>query len=227
MTAIVLLAHGSPDSRSAQAARALARSVTEFLDTRTESAFLQHDEASLVEVIGGLAADGHASVSVVPLLLTPAFHARTDVPAAVALARTYADIRVTAPLGPHPRFLEAISRHLPDGPHVLAAAGTSHVEGRQVCDALAAEWATQSGQPVRVGFAGQYIPSVTQALDEIETLTRREASIGLFMLFPGVLADRAMEAADRRAISLPLCTSPEILDVIRERITSEVLAGAT
>src|SRR6185312_5332975 len=72
---------------------------------------------------------------VVPVLLTPAFHARVDVPEAVAAmsARSSTEIALAVPLGPHPLLLDAVEELLdaagvpprPSTAVVVYAAGSS------------------------------------------------------------------------------------------------------
>jgi sirohydrochlorin ferrochelatase len=51
MTAVILLAHGSPDPRSSEATHALAaRLEGRTFDTVVRAAFLQHDEPTLAQV---------------------------------------------------------------------------------------------------------------------------------------------------------------------------------
>ena len=68
MSLAVLLAHGSPDPRSALAVRAAAAAVEVLLGgARVEVAFLDHDRPTLADVVGD-APEGH-EVTVLPLLL--------------------------------------------------------------------------------------------------------------------------------------------------------------
>lgn len=85
--ALVAVAHGSRDPRSAATIAALAGEVRRQapgLDVRVS--FLDLSAPRLGDVLDGVAADGHRRAVVVPLLLGNAFHARFDVPGAVAAA---------------------------------------------------------------------------------------------------------------------------------------------
>jgi len=94
-----------------------------------------------------------ARVTVLPLLLTAAYHSKTDIPR--VLARAGAGMRITYgdPLGPHPLLLRALERRLPatalENPAetgvVLAAAGSSDPEANATIARLAAQWQAGTG----------------------------------------------------------------------------------
>ena len=79
MTALVAVAHGSRDPRSAAVVHQLldvVRALAPSLDVR--GSFLDLSVPLLGDVLRGVHADGHRSAVVVPLLLGKAFHARVD-----------------------------------------------------------------------------------------------------------------------------------------------------
>ncbi|HTX29386.1 MAG TPA: CbiX/SirB N-terminal domain-containing protein, partial [Streptosporangiaceae bacterium] len=104
-------------------------------------------------------------VTVLPLLLTAAYHSKTDIPR--VLARLSAefprlDVSYGATLGPHPLLLRALERRLaeadPLGPAghadpayrrqtavVLAAAGSTDPEANAAIARLAAQWQARTG----------------------------------------------------------------------------------
>src|ERR1700761_5623141 len=106
---LVAVAHGSADPRaSATVAElaAVARDRSPGLDLRT--AFLGHAAPSLPQVLGTIEAD--REVTVLPLLLTAAFHSKTDIPRMLARMPRTQRPRVSygATLGPHPLLLDAL-----------------------------------------------------------------------------------------------------------------------
>jgi sirohydrochlorin ferrochelatase len=133
---LVAVAHGSADPRaSATIAElaAVAREREPDLDLRT--AFLGHAAPSLPQVLGAIEAD--REVTVLPLLLTAAYHSKADIPRVLARTPRTRGPRVSygATLGPHPLLLDALDRRLAEadpGAHrdpartavVLAAAGS-------------------------------------------------------------------------------------------------------
>ncbi|OZM79039.1 sirohydrochlorin chelatase [Pseudonocardia sp. MH-G8] len=85
--ALVAVAHGSRDPRSAATVSTLVDEVRRQrpeLDVRLS--FLDLSAPRLPDVLDAVATGGHARAVVVPLLLGHAFHARVDVPGAVATA---------------------------------------------------------------------------------------------------------------------------------------------
>ena len=220
MTAVVLLSHGSPDARSSAAANELARRTTAESGSPVVTAFLQHNAPDLTERCRRLVEAGHTEAVVVPMLITPAFHARVDVPEAVdgAVASTGIRLAVTSPLGTDPLLVDALDRQLPPGPVVLAAAGTGDPAARERLDALAARWAESRSAPVSVGYASQAGPDVATAIARIESDTGAEAAVASFVLYPGVLPDRIATAAAGRRVTPPLATAPEVIHLILERV---------
>nr|WP_255056511.1 sirohydrochlorin chelatase [Nocardia otitidiscaviarum] len=110
--ALIAVAHGSRDPRSAATMHAVVSDVAAArpdLDVRL--AFLDLSTPSVEQVVAAVAADGHSHAVVVPLLLGKAFHARVDLPGLLAeagarhprLRLTQADV-----LGPDPRLVEAL-----------------------------------------------------------------------------------------------------------------------
>ncbi len=85
--ALIALAHGSRDPRSARTVRQIVASTKAIRpDLKIEPAFLDHARPDLDSVVDRLAARGHTEIVVVPLLLTEAYHARVDVPEVVQAA---------------------------------------------------------------------------------------------------------------------------------------------
>ena len=85
--ALVAVAHGSRDPRSAATVAALVDEVRRQrpeLDVRLS--FLDLSAPRLPDVLDAVAAEGHRRAVVVPLLLGHAFHASVDVPGAVTSA---------------------------------------------------------------------------------------------------------------------------------------------
>jgi sirohydrochlorin ferrochelatase len=220
MTAVVLLSHGSPDARSSAAAHELARRATRESGAAVVAAFLQHDQPDLTARCRQLADAGHSDVVVVPMLITPAFHARVDVPAAVDDAVTSTGLRVALadPVGTDPLLIDALHRQLPSGPVVLAAAGTGDPAAKQRLEAAAATWAERRSAPVVVGYASQTTPAVTAAIAALESATGSEVAVASFVLYPGVLPDRIVAAAAGRHVTSPLAATPEVISLIRERV---------
>jgi sirohydrochlorin ferrochelatase len=120
---LVAVAHGSADPRAAAtidnliaavAARAPERATARGLTVpHLRTAYLSHAAPSLAQVMDTI--EGGAEVTVLPLLLTAAYHSKTDIPRALARLnrdRQRPQVRYGAPLGPHPLLLRALERRL-------------------------------------------------------------------------------------------------------------------
>jgi sirohydrochlorin ferrochelatase len=219
MIDVILLSHGSPDPRAQDAAIELARSVeANLVSGRVHCAFLQHGR-SLTEVCDSLATHGIGRVVVVPAFVTPAFHVRIDVPAAVAAAHESSGIRidVTDPIGADAALITALDDLLPPGPVVLAVAGTRDEHAQQSLDDVAVAWSSRRGHAVTVAHASQGSPTVAAALE-----SSADATVAAFVLFPGKLPDRISAAAAGRFITPPLSQLPATTEAVVRRIRQEI-----
>ena len=154
--ALIALAHGSRDPRSAETITALVNEVrTMRPDLRIEPAFLELSKPSFAQAVAKLVRAGHDEIVVVPLLLSEAYHAKVDVPSAVAEQSAKHEglqIRATRVLGLEPAFLEVLDLRLREALKearvreldalVLAAAGSSDPLANQAVARLARVWGT-------------------------------------------------------------------------------------
>ncbi len=212
------------------AARAAARglSVPEL-----RVAYLGHAAPSLPQVMRAFGPD--ARVTVLPLLLTAAYHSKTDIPR--VLARAGAGIRITYgdPLGPHPLLLRALERRLfeealpevaLENPAevgvVLAAAGSSDPAANATIARLAAQWQAGTGWfAVRPAYASASRPRPGDGGGPgcCEAGARRVV-VASYLLAPGLFADRIRDAslaAGAAAVSPALGAAPEVADVMLDR----------
>ncbi len=221
---IVLLAHGSTDPRSAVATHDVARRLAEQLPhDAVRAAFLDRDWPSLPDAIGRELDRGPVDeVLVVPMFLNNAYHARSDVPAAVAAARLEHAVTITVapPIGADARLLGALDAQLPEHrPAVLATAGTSDIAAQRDLAALAQEWSRRRQTPVLVSYASQADPGTDAAIAELRRRTGVEPVVGTFLLFPGILADRITAHAGQATVSAPLASSAALIDLLVDRIS--------
>ncbi|WP_083913311.1 sirohydrochlorin chelatase [Nocardia concava] len=110
--ALIAVAHGSRDPRSAETMRAVvAQIAAQRPDLDVRLAFLDLSTPSVDQVVDAVAADGHSHAIVVPLLLGSAFHARVDLPGLLDAARArHPQLRLTQAdvLGPDPHLIIAL-----------------------------------------------------------------------------------------------------------------------
>lgn len=212
---VVLVAHGSPDPRSPEAVRAIA------LAAGAHVGFLEFNDPRSVEVLTGLADKGFAAAVALPLLLTDAYHSRTDLPEVAKRAeeeRPGFAVRVGRPVGDL-SLARALIRDLPEGIDglVVCAAGTRVDEGRAHVAAVAAEAGRLLGVPAGPGFASGPGPTAGETVAALQARGARRIAAVCYFIAPGLLCDKAIDSArDAGAVYIgePLGTAPELLDLI-------------
>ncbi|MEI8408677.1 MULTISPECIES: sirohydrochlorin chelatase [unclassified Kribbella] len=229
--ALVILAHGSRDPRSAATVHALVKCLRDMRDDlRIEASFLDHCPPTPYQVIGKLAAEGVEEVVILPLLLSSAYHARIDVPAVVDEARSrFPSLRIIASdvLGYDESLLDVLDRRmraeLKDGrvreldALVLACAGSSDSQANASVTRLARLWGQRHKLPVTAAFTCAASPSPAEAVLKWRLEGRRHVAVGSLFLAPGVLPDRAESTARRAgavAVSRPLGVSAEVARLV-------------
>ena len=224
---VVLLAHGSPDPRHRQGVEELAARVR-GLEPRmgVHPAYLDHHPPSPVQV----AAHATRGLAVVPVLLTPSYHARVDVPQAVAEMALVTAHRVdtTPPLGPDPLLAAAAEELLgqagvapdPDTAVVLFAAGSSDSAAVASIEETLSRWRPE----------GPWGPWRVAALDGGLGLDAVVASLGshvsqvvavAFMVAEGVLRDRQAARCAAASVDLvdgALCRTDALAELVLRRV---------
>jgi sirohydrochlorin ferrochelatase len=233
--ALVALAHGSKDPRSARTVDALCERVREMRpDLRIEAAFLDHCEPSPAQVFDRLVAEGYDEVVVVPLLLTAAYHARIDVPAAVRdAAERHPGLRmqVTEVLGDDV-LLDVLDRRVRTALKrnrareldalVLTAAGSSDARANASVARLARLWGARHRLPAVAAFASAAPPASGEAVRRFRSEGRRHVAVGSYFIASGFLPDRAEELALEAgaiAVAEPLGDDPEVAWLVLTRYT--------
>lgn len=225
--ALVAVAHGSRDPRSAATVAALldrVRALRPELDVRL--AFLDLCPPRLESVLATV-----SRAVVVPLLLGRAFHANVDVPGAVSLAaaaQPTLDVTVADVLGPDPRLGAVALRRLaeagvcaddPEVGVVLAAAGSQHASSNSQVRAVAARCARRTRWiDVVPAFACAAEPTVPQALERLRAAGARRLAVASYFLAPGLLPDKvARLARDTAVLAAPLGADPAVAEIIADR----------
>jgi sirohydrochlorin ferrochelatase len=264
---LVAVAHGSRDPRAAATVHALLGAVAARATAaggagglggdglgggiEVRAAFLDHCAPSLPQVLGSLGRDddGDArarSCIVVPLLLTAAYHSKSDIPAQLAAAAADAAaadggrgvrVRCAATLGPHPLLLDALERRLREAgvnvdsaaerartSVVLAAAGSSDPAANATIADLGGHWQRERGwRAVLPGYASATGPSPAEAVAAGAALGGDgdgRVVVATYLLAPGYFADKirsAALAAGASAVCDVLGAAPEVADVVLAR----------
>jgi len=243
--ALVAVAHGSRDPRAAatvssllEVVRERARGLDVPLDVR--AAFLDHCAPSLPQALGV----GSPAV-VVPLLLTAAYHSKTDIPArlaAAAAARPGLNAVCADPLGPHRLLIAALERRLAETGTavcdpaaraatgvVLAAAGSADPTANATIAALAARWQRERGwRAVLPAYASATGPRPAQAVAALRCSGGGPVVVATYLLAPGYFADKVRDAAlgaGADAVSSVLGAAPEVADTVIERYRAALTAA--
>ena len=232
--ALIALAHGSRDPRSAETITALVDEVKSLRpDLRIEAAFLELSKPSFATVVRKLVRAGHDEIVVVPLLLTEAYHAKVDVPQILAEAQAEHEglrIGATGVLGLEACFLQILDERMRTALKqarvreldalVLAGAGSSDSLANQAVARLARVWGTHHKLPVTAAFASAAPPAAGEAVRAFRAEGKRHVAVASLFLAPGLLPDRVRELALEAgavAVSDPLGAHPEVARIVLAR----------
>ena len=167
-----------------------------------------------------------------PLLLTPASHSKTDVAASVQAGRTAHPgmrLRYGRPLGPHPVLVDVLARRLVeagatgDQPVVLVAGGALDPDANaQVAATARLLWEGRSWPSVDIAFASTARPTVPEALARLHALGHRTVAVARYFLGPGYLPALVETQARSVAgleplVAAPLGATPSLSGLLLER----------
>ena len=238
---LLVVAHGSRDPRHAATVSGLCARLRELRpEARVEVSYLDFDSPGVPKVLERLhaeaVAEGHAvrEVIALPLLLTRAFHAKTDIPAVLResiaflprLAVTQAEV-----LGPDSLLTAALERRLWQAGVdpgdigstgvVLASAGSSDPEAIAVIAEVAREWRRTTGWcAVRPAFASASAPRTEDAVRALRAEGVRRIVVAPYVIAPGRLPDRIAAGARAGGADLlapVLGAAPELAKLLLRR----------
>ena len=226
---------GDRDGGHARPPRAKARAAVGGL--RSDGAQRRSDEGA-DSGLERAEASGKTLCVVVPLLLTAAYHSKSDIPAQLAAfdaaAAGAVAVRCGATLGPHPLLLTALERRLREAgvavdsaadrartAVVLAAAGSSDPAANATIADLAARWRRDRGwRAVAAAYASASGPSPAEAVAALRASSGGPVVVATYLLAPGYFADKIRAAsaeAGASAVSGVLGAAPEVADVVLAR----------
>jgi sirohydrochlorin ferrochelatase len=233
VTPLVAVAHGSQDPRAAATVESLLSLVRRRTAAPVLTSYLDHAPPTPVQVLDGIA--GAGSAVVLPLLLTAAYHSKTDIPGVLSEVRNLhprLDLRTAPTLGPHPLLLDALERRLteagvragdPSTAVVLVSAGSSDPAANATIDALARTWAARRAWwAVRPAYASAASPTPYEAVAALYAAGAPRVVVASYFLAPGYFADKVRTeslAAGATAVSPVLGACPELAAIILERYT--------
>ncbi|MGW6585585.1 sirohydrochlorin chelatase [Streptomyces globisporus] len=242
---LLVIAHGSRDPRHAATVHALTERVrAERPGLRVETAFLEFNAPSVNRVLERLAAQGADEIVALPLLLTRAFHAKTDIPSVLREARARLPrlhIRQADVLGPSPLLGATLGRRLreagvrtgdlPRTGLVLASAGSTDPEAIAVIAEIARELRHTGWCAVRPAFASALLPRTEDAVRALRAEGVDRVAVAPYVIAPGRLPDRiaaGAEAADADVLADVLGPAPELARLLLNRFDeARVRVGAS
>ncbi|MFJ9688898.1 sirohydrochlorin chelatase [Streptomyces bacillaris] len=207
---LLVIAHGSRDPRHAATVHALTERVrAQRPGLRVETGFLEFNAPSVPRVLERLAAEGADEVIALPLLLTRAFHAKSDIPSVLREARARLPrlhIRQADVLGPSPLLNATLGRRLreagvrpgdlPRTGLVLASAGSTDPEAIAVIAEIARELRHTGWCAVRPAFASAALPRTEDAVRALRAEGVDRVAVAPYVIAPGRLPDRIAAGAE-------------------------------
>jgi sirohydrochlorin ferrochelatase len=176
-------------------------------DVDVRLCFLDLNTPSVDQVVDAVAAEGHTTAVVVPLLLGSAFHARVDLPGSLAAARArhpQLTLVQSDVLGHDRRLVDAVRDRITEAGVatddtragvVLAAVGSSDSRANDRTRALAGVLADGNLWATAACFATSAEPTVGQAISQLRSRGVERIVIAPWFLAPGRLTDRLGAAA--------------------------------
>lgn len=239
MIPLIAVAHGSRDPRSARAvAAALAAVRVAHPEWDVRLAFLDLNTPSVPQVLDAVAADGHRNAVIVPLLLGSAFHARVDLPALLAEARSrHPRLAVSCAdiLGDDALLVEAARINVAstgvrfDDPSVgvaFCAVGSRRQDANTATAGVVPRFTAGTAWSAVPCYATAAQPGVAAALHHLAENGTRTLVVAPWMLAPGLLWDRACSAAAEAfpevRIARTLTTHDAVAQVVAQRYLTVV-----
>lgn len=224
---IICLAHGSRHPQADQAVFEIAERISESTGLPAFAAFLDFHPATLTTVAHRVVAAGYTEAVVVPLLFTQAFHARYDVPAAIAEAVESIDatssagltLHLTDGLGTGADMEELVAdftaQYLAEVPAIAGTASAENAENAENADAANA--ADSSIDKLALYSVGSSQPGANEAVAEFAGRVGARLNMRSTRAFvatgnnPGRDTEALLEFADERTVTVPLFVSPGLL----------------
>jgi sirohydrochlorin ferrochelatase len=234
--ALLLVAHGSRDARHAATTGALLSELRRRRPgLRAEAGYLEFDAPRVGPALERLDGEGFREVVAVPLLLSSAFHAKTDIPrtlreAVAGLPRLR--VRQAEVLGPDALLVAALEQRLTEAGLdpasaattgvVLAAAGSSDPEAVASIEGLAERWRRDAGwAAVRTAYASADLPRTADSVRELRAVAGvRRVAVAPYVVAPGRLPDRIVAGAREAGADVlapVLGPAPEVVRLLLRR----------
>ncbi|MEU6082652.1 sirohydrochlorin chelatase [Streptomyces sp. NPDC047108] len=247
---LLVVAHGSRDPRHAATVHALTARVRSLRpDLRVETGFLDFNAPGVPQVLERLDAEqaeaggGVRDVVALPLLLTRAFHAKSDIPSVLretSARLPWLSVRQADVLGPSPLLDATLERRLHEAGVrpgdrastgvVLASAGSSDPEAIAVIADIAREWRLTGWCAVRPAFASASLPRTEDAVRRLRAEGVERVAVAPYVIAPGFLPDRIAAGAREAGADVladVLGPAPELARLLLRRYDAARLPSLT
>lgn len=226
---IICLAHGSRHPQADQAVFEIAERISESTGLPAFAAFLDFHPATLTTVAHRVVAAGYSEAVVVPLLFTQAFHARYDVPAAIAEAVESIDATSSAGLTLHltdglgigadmeELVADFTAQYLDEVPAIAGTASAENADAANAENADTANAVDSSVDKLALYSVGSSQPGANEAVAEFAGRVGARLNMRSTRAFvatgdnPGRDTEALLEFADERTVTVPLFVSPGLL----------------
>ncbi len=197
---LLLVGHGSRSPRSAIEMHSLAAHVADALaGVDVQVGFLEMSEPPAGVVVDSMVSSGAGRITVLPLVLLGAGHAKSDVPAVVLEARRRhpgTSIVFASPLGVVRAAVEILGEAVArssdaDTALLVVSRGTSDPDANgdsYKAGRLIAEWC--GNRTFSVGFSGVTGPTIVDAAKTLAALGHRRIAVSWWYLCYGLLIER-------------------------------------
>lgn len=225
---IICLAHGSRHPQADQAVFEITERISASTGLPAFAAFLDFHPATLTTVAHRVVAAGYTEAVVVPLLFTQAFHARYDVPTAIAEAVESIDATSSAGLTLHltdglgigadmeELVADFTAQYLAEVPVMAGTASAENAENAENADAANAA-VSSSIDKLALYSVGSSQPGANEAVAEFAGRVGARLNMRSTRAFvatgnnPGRDTEALLEFADERTVTVPLFVSPGLL----------------
>lgn len=197
---LLAVSHGTSDAEGSRAIAEFVEHVAAALpDVTVQSAFVDVQEPDAADTVPAI----EGPVVIVPLLLSSGFHVHHDLQ---GIARKRADAVVADPMGPDSRLAEVLAERLdelpatnPDGPVILAVAGSRDPRSLTDAEGMAALLRERLGRDVELAYLAARQPDLASVIAQ-----HPDAVISTYLLARGYFFDLAVRVAGASAITAPL-----------------------
>ncbi|MQA83685.1 MAG: sirohydrochlorin chelatase [Streptosporangiales bacterium] len=208
--ALLVVGHGTRDGAGAAEFAAFIRRLRSRAEgLAVAGGFIELSPPPLAEAVGELVAAGQRHLVTMPLVLVGAGHAKGDIPGALARERArHPGTRYSygRPLGPHPSLLYLLDERLDavldpaeraETAVLLVGRGSTDPDANaEVHKVARLLWEGRSLGYVETAFVSLTRPGTEEGLERCRRLGARRIVVLPYLLFPGVLPDRARRQAE-------------------------------